>query len=83
MRAEELLPDNQNQTERHGVVIRKGSVGAFLVNARAWCDPNTDAQQRTIAEQDLLALLPALRALGLFEVFKVRDPQLQRLVDQY
>lgn len=83
MRAEDLLPDDQNQTERQGVVIRKGSVGAFLVNAQAWCDANTDAQQRTVAERDLLALLPALRALGLFEVLMIRDPQLQRLVDQY
>ncbi|MBW4791181.1 hypothetical protein [Pseudomonas tolaasii] len=83
MRPEDLLPDDQNQTTRDGVVIRKGSVGAFLVNAQAWCDPQTDAAQREIAEKDLLALLPALRALGLFDVFSIRNAGLQRLVDAH
>lgn len=83
MRPEDVLPDDQNQTTRDGVVIRKGSVGAFLVNARAWCDPQTEAAQHKVAEKDLLELLPALRALGLFEVFSIRDVALQRWVEEH
>jgi len=83
MRAEDILPDHLDQVERQGVVIRKGSVGAFLANARAWCDPAADAMQRAAAERDILKALPALRALGLFEVFSIRDTALQRLVETH
>lgn len=83
MRAEDLLSDNQNQVERDGVVIRKGSVGAFLANANVWCDPKLDAAQRAAVEGDILALLPALRALGLFEVFAIRDTALRQLIETY
>lgn len=83
MRAEDILPDHLNQVERDGVVIRKGNVGAFLANARVWCDPATDPEQKAAAERDLLDALPALRALGLFEVLSIRDADLQRLVETH
>lgn len=82
MRAEDLLPDPVNQTRINGVMIRKGTVAAFLANARLWCDPATDAAQRQAAERDVIDALPALRALGLFDVFSIRDAALQRLVDK-
>ena len=41
MRADEILADKVNETEVNGVVIRKGSVGAFLANAKIFADPNT------------------------------------------
>ncbi|WMJ70933.1 hypothetical protein [Stenotrophomonas sp. 24(2023)] len=81
MQAQDILPDHQNHVQIDGVTVRKGSVGAFLANVRQWQDPASDATARATAEADLCALLPALRALGLFEVFAVRDPQLQRLID--
>jgi hypothetical protein len=80
MRAEDLLPDHLDQGQFNGVTVRKGTVGAFLVNARIWCDPATLGEQRLLAEQDMLQALPALKALGLFEVFQVRDPELARLL---
>lgn len=81
MRAEDILPDHENQTERNGVMIRKGSVGAFLINARTWTDPETTPTARITAEHDLIDSLPALRALGLFEILSIRDAALQRLMD--
>ncbi|MGQ7862443.1 hypothetical protein ACUN0G_24670 [Pseudomonas sp. 32A] len=80
MRAEDLLPDHLDQGQFNGVTVRKGTVGAFLVNARTWCDPATLGEQRLLAEQDILQALPALKALGLFEVLQVRDPELARLL---
>ncbi|SAI66439.1 Uncharacterised protein [Bordetella ansorpii] len=82
MRAEDLLPDHANHVERDGVAIRKGSVGAFLINARAWSDPGTSATDRKAAQRDILEALPALRALGLFDVLSIADPALRRLVDE-
>ncbi|GAB7126972.1 hypothetical protein JCM19000A_14790 [Silvimonas sp. JCM 19000] len=77
MRAEHLLPDTLNQTVIDGVTIRKGTVGAFLLNARVWLEPSTSASQRAGIEADLCEALPALRALGLFEVLDIRDPALR------
>ncbi|MCD0503463.1 hypothetical protein [Bordetella petrii] len=83
MRAEDILPNEQDQVERGGVVIRKGSVGAFLANAAVWGDAAADAAHRQAAEHDIIQALPALRALGLFQVFAIRDPALRRLVDAH
>ncbi|QLL11362.1 hypothetical protein [Pseudomonas chlororaphis] len=82
MRAEDLLPDQLNHGDFNGTRVRKGTVGAFLINARLWADPGTSAAQRRVAEEDLLAALPALRALGLFELMQVRDPALRALCGQ-
>ena len=83
MQAKDIRPDGQNQVERNGVVIRKGSVGAFLANARIWCDPDADVALRVIAEKDIIDGLPALRELGLFELLSVRNAALERLIDAH
>ncbi len=64
MRAEDILPDDTHQIEKSGTVIRKGSVAAFLANAKCWSDPTTSPDERATAERDILAALPALRASG-------------------
>ncbi len=83
MKARDVLPDGQNQIELNGVVIRKGSVGAFLANAKAWCDATTGSVQRADAERDLIEILPALRQLGLFEALAIRDDALRHWVDTH
>ncbi|KAA0889370.1 hypothetical protein [Pusillimonas sp. ANT_WB101] len=81
MRAEDILSDDQDQLERGGVVIRKGTVAAFMANARIWCDPGADAAQRQSAERDIRDALPGLRALGVFDVFAVTNADLRRLLE--
>lgn len=86
MKANEFLPDHIDhidQNERDGVVIRKGTVGAFLLNAQQWIDSGTDSAQRCAAERDIVEALPALHALRLFEVLSVRDTGLQQLIDRH
>jgi len=83
MRPEDILNNEQNTVERHGVVVRKGSVGAFLANAAIWCDPTATATQRQIAERDILDLLPGLRALGLFDVFAIRNEALRNMIEAH
>jgi uncharacterized protein len=80
MRAEDLLPDHINQAEIGGVTIRKGTVGAFLFNAKILSDPASTAEDRATAERDIVDGVPALRALGLFDVLQIRDEQLRALV---
>ena len=80
MRAEDLLPDNVDQGEFNGVVVRKGSVGAFLANAKLRADPSRSALERSTAEHHIIEALPALRALGLFDALEIRDEELRNFV---
>lgn len=80
MKAEQILPDNQNFIERDGVIVRKGSVAAFIANALILEDPDTTADERAQAARDLRELLPALRQLRLFEVFALKSEALRSLV---
>jgi hypothetical protein len=80
MRAEEVLADQQNQGQFNGVTVRKGTVGAFLANARLWLDDASSDAERSSVERDILDALPALHALGLFDILEVRDSALRELV---
>ncbi|KAG8154348.1 hypothetical protein [Burkholderia catarinensis] len=81
MRAEDLLPDHADRIQTDGTTIRKGTVGAFLINARVLADPHAAPADRARAEADTIDALPALRALGLFDVLDVRDPALRAWLD--
>ena len=80
MRAEDVLPDQQNQGQFNGITVRKGTVGAFLANARRWLDDASSVEDKAIAERDIVDALPALHALGLFDILQVRDAALRALV---
>lgn len=82
MQASDILPDDRNQIEIGGVAVRKGTVGAFLANARTACDAHASRPAREQARRDILRALPALRALGLFEVVQVRDPALREWLER-
>ena len=80
MRANELLPDSINETAVNGVTVRKGTVGAFLVNARILNDASASAEAHAVAQRDVIDALPAMRALGLFEILEIRDEKLRAFV---
>ncbi|MDF3983469.1 hypothetical protein P3W24_16160 [Luteibacter sp. PPL201] len=52
----------------------------FVACAHAMLDPTTPEEQVRRLEPRLLAQLPTLRALGLFELFEVRDPAMAALL---
>jgi hypothetical protein len=52
----------------------------FVVHAQLMLDPATPESLRREAEPRLLAQLPTLRALGVFELFAIRNPALAALV---
>ncbi|MEN4920736.1 hypothetical protein ABE485_18845 [Achromobacter spanius] len=81
MKAEDVLPDGKDQGTFNGVAVRKGTVGAFLANARVCCDPGASDQAAAVARRDIEEALPALRALGLFDVLQVRDPALRAWIE--
>ncbi|KJV36581.1 hypothetical protein [Luteibacter yeojuensis] len=52
----------------------------FVACAHAMLDSTTPEEQRRRLEPRLLAQLPTLRALGVFELFDVRNPALAALL---
>ncbi|GLQ45755.1 hypothetical protein GCM10007862_08060 [Dyella lipolytica] len=53
----------------------------FIACAHQMLDPVTPEPVLCAMEPKLLAQLPALRALGVFELFEVRDPSLRAWLD--
>lgn len=80
MRAEDVLADNTNEASFNGLTVRKGTVGAFLANVHIWRNAESTHQDRQIAERDIIDAVPALRAIGLFDVLQPIDPQLSELI---
>ncbi|WP_211473350.1 hypothetical protein [Collimonas humicola] len=80
MRAQDLLPDQLDSREFNGAVVRKGTVGAFLANARMFLDPAASAADRQEAEVHMVEAIAALDALGVFTVLEIRDPTLRAFV---
>ncbi|MDB5827032.1 MAG: preprotein translocase subunit SecD [Variovorax sp.] len=83
MRANDILADDRNFGDFNGVTVRKGTVAAFLANAKVWSNPAAGAPERADAERDIVEAVPSLRALGLFEVLDVRDDALRALVGRH
>jgi hypothetical protein len=52
----------------------------FVADARLMLDPATPESVRRETEPRLLAQLPTMYALGVFELFAIRDPALHALV---
>ena len=80
MRAQDLLPDHIDGVDLNGVAVRKGTVGAFLHNARSYLAPDTPPADRAVAEAHMAEALPAMRALGIFDVFEIADERLRAFV---
>ncbi|MFC5742291.1 hypothetical protein [Dyella tabacisoli] len=55
---------------------------SFVVNALVMLDPATPEALRRQVEPRMLAQLPTLYALGVFELFAIRDPALRALVQE-
>jgi len=81
MQAKDILPDGMNHSEFNGVPVRKGTVGAFLANARVCNDAQASPEAVAQARRDIQDALPALRALGLFDVLELRDPGLRAWIN--
>lgn len=79
-RPQDVLSDDADRTEIGGIVMRKGTVAAFVRNALRWTDPDTADAERAALADAIVEAVPALHALGVLAVFDVRDPRLRALI---
>lgn len=80
MKAEDIRPDHINTIIINGLTIRKGTVAAFVANAKTYLQPESSPSERAEAKTAALEALPALQALGIFDVFIIADTVLRKLV---
>ena len=57
--------------------VSRSPLETFVACAHQMLDPATPEAVRLAMEPRLLAQLPALRALGVFELFELRNPALK------
>jgi hypothetical protein len=81
VRPEDLLPAGAESGVINGVEVRKGSVAAFLANAKLLDTVAPDSPEEAEVEAEIKALAPKLKALGMLEVFSIRSPRLAQLID--
>ena len=71
---QDVLPDGAEGTEFQGRYVRKGTIAAFIANAKLVESLPEGTPEHEDAAAQLRALKPALDAVGLFDVVTVRDP---------
>jgi hypothetical protein len=76
IRPEDILPDGQDRAVVGTTSVRKGSVAAFLSNARLLEDAEPGSPDAEEISAQLRDLAEPLRAIGLFEVFEIRSPRI-------
>ncbi|MDI5967065.1 hypothetical protein [Streptantibioticus silvisoli] len=80
VRPEDLLPDGADTCVINDVEVRKGSVAAFVANAKRLDGLELGTPEDTEVRAQLRKLVPALRAVGVLDVFTVRSETLADLI---
>jgi hypothetical protein len=83
VRPQDLLSDRKDDSHffRHGVKIRKGILLSFYVNGATFSAP-LGREEKAAARSLLVEAAPALVALGMDQVMRWKDPEIQRILDQ-
>ncbi|BBB60009.1 hypothetical protein UNDKW_1736 [Undibacterium sp. KW1] len=54
-----------------------------MVNAKTYLRPDSSADERADAKAAVVEALPALKALGIFDVFAIADPGLRDMLAKH
>ena len=65
VRPEDVLPDDVNNVDINGKMVRKGTIAAFLANTDILENPNASAQQKQEAITMMKELASGVIAIGL------------------
>jgi hypothetical protein len=74
--------DRHRDSERayNDVFVRKGCLAAFLSAARRFDAASSGSAEAVRAADDIRAVLPAIAALNVFEVFALKSARVRALV---
>lgn len=78
--ARDVLADGVETAVFDGREVRKGTVAAFVANARALERSAEGTQESRRLEEQLLRAVPDLRSIGVLDVFTPRTPRLVALM---
>lgn len=82
VRPEDVLPEGIDSTAMGGLTVRKGSVAAFVANALRLDDLTEGTPEYAALVAQMRELAPALRAIGLNDVFRPRSPAVERILTE-
>jgi hypothetical protein len=80
VRPEDVLADDVNSATLNGTEVRKGSVAAFIANAKILESLALTEPLYSEVEAQLRALVPAVRAVGVLDVFAPRTAAIAALI---
>jgi hypothetical protein len=80
VRPEDLLPTGVDSGVINGVEVRKGTVAAFVANAKRLEALSPDSDEYGELAHQLRAAKPLLAAIGVLDVFEARSPRLKDLL---
>jgi len=78
----DVLADDVNSATLNGTEVRKGSVAAFVANAKLFESMAQTDPSYSEVEAQLRALAPALRAVGVLDVFTPRSSAITALIER-
>jgi hypothetical protein len=81
VRPEDVLADGVDSGLINGVEVRKGSVAAFVANAKRLEDLEPGSAEYAPLVAQLKALKPALAAVGVLDVFALRSAKLASILE--
>ncbi|MGV9803149.1 hypothetical protein ACWDTP_34350 [Mycobacterium sp. NPDC003449] len=80
IRPEDVLPDGEDTTAFGGLSVRKGTIAAFVANAKQLDELGPGHPGRAAVEDQLRALAPGLRAVGLFDLFSPHSAEVAAIL---
>ncbi|MEE4417779.1 hypothetical protein [Streptomyces bugieae] len=80
VRPEDVLPEGIDSTAINGRTVRKGSVAAFVANAIRLDELVEGTPEHEALVTQMRELAPALRTIGLLDVFHPRSPLVEEIL---
>jgi hypothetical protein len=80
VRPEDILPDGVDNTTVNGMMVRKGTIAAFLANADILEIPDVTEGQKKGAMDAMKELAPAVIAIGLHKHVVFKNPQIEKIL---
>jgi hypothetical protein len=80
VRPEDVLADNENFKIINGIKVRKGTIGAALLNAAILSSTTATSKEKEEAKKVIIELAPALVVLGIYDQVVWKNTEIQEIV---